>query len=194
MKKNKELWKDIEGYKGLYQVSNLGRIKRLETTLLYKGKYPRNWKEKILTQNTNNAGYKKCHLSKDGKAKTPSVHRLVALAFIENVLVLPCVNHLDGNKENNSADNLEWCSYKENTKHAIESGLMGVDGFENPSAKLDINEVNRIKRLYRTGKFSQRKLSIVFGVSQNTIKNVVKGNTYKNVFEQIAYRKEVPNE
>lgn len=185
MKNDEELWKDIEGYEGIYQISTLGRVKRLESTLLYKGKYPRKWREKLLSQNTTNAGYKKCHISKDGKTKTPNIHRLVASAFIDNSLGLPCVNHLDGNKENNSADNLEWCSYKENTKHAIESGLMGVDGFENPSAKLDRNEVNRIKRLYRTGKFSQRKLSIVFGVSQNTIKNVVKGNTYKNVFEQI---------
>lgn len=175
-----ETWKDIEGYENVYQISSMGRVKRLETNLLYKGKYPRKWKEKILKQNTTKAGYKKCHLSKDGKSKTPNVHRLVALSFVDNFFNLPCVNHLDGNKENNSTENLEWCSYKENTKHAIENGLMGVYGTENPSAKLDRNKVNSIKSLYITGDFTHKKLSIVFGVSANTIKNVVNGNTYKS--------------
>lgn len=116
-----EEWKDIEGYEGLYQVSSLGRIKSLNhyasngvTTVLYKGK--------VLSQTTHN-GYMIAHLSKNNVIKTVSVHRLVAEAFVKNPLNKSHVNHKDGNKSNNIASNLEWCTPRENLVHALETGL-----------------------------------------------------------------------
>lgn len=101
-----EEWRPIEGYEGLYEVSNMGRIKSLKFD-----------KEKILSQCRIKNGYLYVALCKNGKMKTYKVHRLVAQAFLENPSNLPCVNHIDENKVNNYVDNLEWCSYKYNSNH-----------------------------------------------------------------------------
>ena len=106
-----EIWKDIEGYEGLYQVSNLGRIKSLER--IVKGQH---FEEKIMKLQNNKWGYKFICLSKNGKRKYPMVHRLVAKAFIANPDNLPFVGHLDDipSKENNTIGNLYWTTTKEN--------------------------------------------------------------------------------
>ena len=123
-----EVFKDVLGYEGLYQVSNYGRVKSLERKnifycVLRKEYLERPVKEKILSFNKNNNGYLQVCLTKNGKYCTRSVHRLVAEAFISNPNNLPQVNHKDGNKENNKVDNLEWCTAKENSRHAIKTGL-----------------------------------------------------------------------
>lgn len=181
-----ETWKDIVGYESVYQISNFGRVKRLGTTLMYKGKYPRNWKEKIISQNKTNSGYKKCRLSKEGKTKTHNIHRLVAKSFISNPLDLPCVNHIDGNKENNASSNLEWCTHKENSQHALDTGLMAKYGEKTANAKLKNADVTKIKELYLNGKFNQYQLADMFGVTQPTIGNAIRGDTYKNVHVDFA--------
>ena len=116
-----EIWKDIKGYEGLYQVSNLGNVKSLDHISsdghLYKGK--------MLNPKGNKLGYKRIHVSKYGKAEWLSVHRLVAEAFIRK----PCseydiVNHLDNNPSNNRASNLEWTTYKGNMQWAAAQGRM----------------------------------------------------------------------
>lgn len=104
-----EIWKPIQGYEDLYEVSNLGRVRRTELLTFWKhnGKQP----------------YYMVGLSKNSKSKKCLVHRLVAEAFIPNPSNLPQVNHKDGNVHNNSVDNLEWCTNAENTKHAYENYL-----------------------------------------------------------------------
>ena len=107
-----EQWKDIKNYEGIYQASNLGRVKRL-----YK-----NGKEKILTQRMQN-GYMVVDLCIRGQRKNLKVHRLIAEAYIINPLGKPCVNHKNGIKTDNKIENLEWCTYSENIKHAYKTGL-----------------------------------------------------------------------
>lgn len=112
----REIWKAISGFEGLYEVSDLGNVKRLEIEgKTGTGNYGR--KERILSKHTNNKGYELVDLFKDGKVFQSLVHRLVALAFLENPDNMPEVNHKDENKRNNSSDNLEWCTHKYNMNY-----------------------------------------------------------------------------
>lgn len=105
-----EIWKDIKGFEGLYQVSNLGRVKSLK-------------KDIIMKPSKHREGYLYYILRKQGR-KTFKAHRLVAITFIPNPESKPEVNHKDGNKKNNSADNLEWLTRSENAIHAKENNLI----------------------------------------------------------------------
>ena len=128
-----EVWKDIEGYEGKYQVSNLGRVKSLS--------FSHTNQEKVLKGTPSNWGYLKVELYSNGKGKIFYIHRLVANAFIPNPETKSQVNHIDGNKTNNVASNLEWCSPGENQSHAIKHGLRepspmtGRKGKLNPNSK-----------------------------------------------------------
>lgn len=111
-----EEWRDIKDYKGLYQVSNLGRVKRM-FGFTSNG---RRWNSKILQQafyQSNNSGYYNVFLCKNGKTKRYLVHRLVAQAFIPNPDNLPQINHKDENTKNNCVDNLEWCTCQYNVSY-----------------------------------------------------------------------------
>ena len=104
-----EVWKDIEGYEGLYQVSNLGNVKS----------FPRHGTRTnqvfFLSQSKDSKGYMRVWLSNGKVQKNFKVHRLVASAFVENPNNLPQVNHKDENKQNNNANNLEWCDNRYNS-------------------------------------------------------------------------------
>lgn len=114
-----EIWKDVVGYKGLYKVSNLGEIKSLN----YRG----SGKPAILNQTKSKSGYMHVPLCKDGKPKCCRVHRLVAEAFVPNPSHLPEVNHIDENKANNRADNLEWCDRLYNSQYSNNVAVEQLD-------------------------------------------------------------------
>ena len=103
-----EIWKDIEGYEGLYQVSSMGRVKSLER-MKWGGKGYYKAPEKILEGVDNGHGYLQVQLCKDGNREQPLVHVLVATAFLDNADNLPEVNHKDEDKTNNCVENLEYC-------------------------------------------------------------------------------------
>lgn len=104
-----EEWKPVVGYDGLYQVSNMGRVKSLSNEFSRK--------EKILRQGKNKYGYLVVNLCKEGKRKNFTVHRLVGNAFLENPSNLLMINHKDEDKTNNCVDNLEWCTNSYNQKY-----------------------------------------------------------------------------
>lgn len=104
-----EIFKDITGFNGNYQVSNLGNVKSLN--------YHRTGKEMLLSPGVSTSGYLMVILCKDGKMESHNIHRLVAEAFLPNPNGYPCINHRNECKQDNSVDNLEWCSYKYNNTY-----------------------------------------------------------------------------
>ena len=112
-----EIWKDIEGYEGLYQVSNLGRVKHLSTFKIdTRG---REWRtpERLLVPILNYNGYYRINLCKDGKSKRLYLHRLVASAFIPNTQHLPCIDHINTTRTDNSISNLRWVTHRGNMRN-----------------------------------------------------------------------------
>ena len=135
-----EVWADIQGYENKYQVSNLGNVRSLN--------YHRERKAKIMTAKLSR-GYKVIGLRKDGVKKFFSVHRLVADAFIPSEDKTLQINHKNLNKEDNSVENLEWVSPKENTIHAIVNGR-----FKNSANKLRAANEKRKIPLIAINKFT----------------------------------------
>lgn len=120
-----EQWKSIRNYEGLYEVSSLGRIRSISRKkkvniknnefVVHKGR--------VLKQSLKRNGYYSFDASKDGKAKTITVHRMIAEAFIPNPDNKPCINHKNAIKTDNRIENLEWVTYKENSEHASDMDL-----------------------------------------------------------------------
>lgn len=117
-----EEWRDIPNYEGLYQVSNLGRVKSLDRIVAFKDGRMCKYKGRILSPGTVRGGYQAAHLSKNTSYETKAVHRLVAEAFIPNPKKLPEINHRDRDVTNNNVTNLEWCTrlYNANYDGAVE--------------------------------------------------------------------------
>lgn len=122
-----EVWKDIEGYEGKYQVSNTGQVRSLN--------YRRSGESKLLKQDTTNNGYKRVYLSKNGENKRYLIHRLVAMTFIPNPDNLPIVNHKDEDKTNNNVNNLEWCTHEYNMNYGTRNERVGKKKREQMTGK-----------------------------------------------------------
>ena len=112
-----EIWKDYKDYEGLYQASNLGRMRSLDRWVKSKSGSVRLCKGKILKLCTDKYGYLNVSLHKNNKVKTYLVHRIIAETFLPNTDNLPCVNHKDENPLNNVVSNLEWCTYSYNNSY-----------------------------------------------------------------------------
>lgn len=164
-----EIWKDVPNYEGLYQVSNLGRVKSNHNG---KGHKP-----KVLTNIPRN-GYVSVILCKNKSQKNVFVHRLVAKCFVPNPENKPCVNHIDGNKSNPCASNLEWCTQKENISHAIKNGLFNPN--KNYLVSKKKRATNPIYQFDKNGNFikkwnSCRDICDYFGIKDNHIYDCISG-------------------
>ena len=122
---DKEEWRDIAGYEGLYQVSNMGRVKSLERTVTRKNGRKLSVKEWILKPETIHNGYLRVALEDSGKRKRFLIHRLVCEAFLENPKNKPEVNHINEDKSDNRACNLEWVTKEENINHGTRNARVG---------------------------------------------------------------------
>lgn len=174
-----ELWKDIEGYEGLYQVSNLGRIK----SILFRNNICTKEREKIINAETNKRNRQYISLYKNGKRKNIAVHRLVAKAFIPNPNNLPQVNHIDGNPKNNNIKNLEWCSASYNMKHAYINNLSKLKEYNKKNSKAIIrNDGKKYNNSYDASKELMVSVCSIRDVLKGRIKSC-KGYTFKYLNE-----------
>lgn len=130
-----EIWKDIPGYEGYYQASNLGNIRSLSRIVRYKNSGIRKYPGKRLSAEKMKDNYQRVVLMKEGVKTKFRIHRLVAMAFIPNLNNKPFINHIDGNKSNNVVDNLEWCTASENIVHADKHGLRNMSNYTSSRSK-----------------------------------------------------------
>ncbi|QMW05320.1 NUMOD4 domain-containing protein [Spirosoma foliorum] len=177
-----EVWKDIPGYEGRYQASNLGRIKSLARVAVMggHGQCFKEVKEKVLNPGIHkSSGYRFVGLN-GRKTKTP-VHRAIAKTFIPNPDNKPFINHIDGNKINNRVENLEWCTAKENVRHAIAMGLTNVSGVNQPTAQINDDIVRQMRAMYKETNMTYREIANHFGVIRQLAERVITGYTWKHV-------------
>lgn len=174
-----EVWRDIEGYEGLYQISNKGRVK----SLTFRNGTTYRLKEKILSPTNNGKGYLIIGLCKNTKRKNFYIHRLVAETFLDNKKKLKEINHIDCDTHNNCVDNLEWCDRSYNLKYSYEIGnhkapmsWKGKTGYEHPVSK-EINQYDLDDNYIKTyGSASQA--SKLTGICYESVKKVARGAQY----------------
>lgn len=175
-----EQWKNIVELDGYYAVSNMGRVKRLSRFIEktnHRNQKKVFWDGRVLKQKIDN-GYFRIDLCKDGVKKCFSVHRLVATAFIKNPKNLPNINHKDFDRKNNRVENLEWCTQKENVRHAIKNGRVGDScGSKHWNSKLNTNQVIEIVK----SKLKPKILAKKYDVCVNTIYDIKNGRRRSSI-------------
>ena len=168
---------DVDGYERLYAVNRYGDIFCYPKNRGLRGSTPAKLMKKSYTQ----YGYQRAYLRKDRKTHFVHAHRLVAQAFLPNPAELPLVHHKDNDKRNNKVDNLEWVSCSTNLKKAYYDGLNYVSAKQknasvSKSRKLSYQQAEGIRRLYDSGKYTQRQLNEMFG---GDIPRLLRGDSYK---------------
>lgn len=169
MEVEEEIWKDVTGYNGRYKISNKGRLMSLvrPNVIIKYGKL-------------NSDGYNCTSLMIGGVRKFYTVHRLVAIHFIENPNNYEIVNHLNGIKTDNRAENLEWCTTQQNTEHAVKNNLLPF-GENNHRSKLTKQIVLEIRRKYIPTLYTQRMLAKEFNISRSAINHVIHKRVWTRV-------------
>lgn len=189
-----EIWKDVVGYEGIYQVSNTGKVKSLGRMVEY---WSSRWEcnvsrwvnEKLLTPCNNQFGYPVVHLrnSSEGKSNKCLVHRLLAIAFIPNNENKPAINHKNGCKTDYSLSNLEWVTDKENTHHAIALGLIvppknlsPMRGEGHVGSKLTANQVLGIREMRNSG-YLYRDIAKAYDIHLMTVGKICRKVSWKHI-------------
>jgi len=183
MENQEEIWVDIAELNCQYQISNKGNLRgkeRIAKSSIQKSGF-RVIAPKAKAVQDNGNGYKQIYVQIERKRILLYVHRIVAKYFIDNPLGKNEVNHKDGNKANNHVENLEWCSKKENVKHAIDLGLI-KKGEKVYCSKLTESNVLAIRRLFRINPmFNKSKVASKFNVKDTTIHKIIKNQRWKHI-------------
>jgi hypothetical protein len=183
-----EVWKDIKDYEGIYQVSNFGNVKSLDREVAPNNRVPYWRKGKICKQSKSNLGYMTVGFTVNTIKVNKYVHRLVAEAFIANMNDYPQVNHIDCDKTNNRMYNLEWCTNSQNHIHATKNGLnklhlhrVAYSGEKNGRSLLTKEQVLEIKQKYIPYKYSAKKLSKEYNVSESCITHILNNTSWQKI-------------
>ena len=158
-----EIWMPVKNHETYCKISNYGNVRSIRTGKLRK-----------LQKHSD--GYYCLIFYINNKSHIKYLHRLIAETFIPNPNNLPEVNHIDGNKLNNSIDNLEWCTHRQNIIHAYKNQL--INHSYGITAKLNKNDVNEIRKLYPS--HTQLELSKIFNISKSQIQRIVNNKSWKN--------------
>lgn len=176
-----EEWRDIRGFEGYYQVSNLGRVRSLNRTITCSLGKSFKKKGKVLSMNKfSSSGYRICMLTKGKIRENKFFHRLVCQAFLPNPENKPFVNHIDNDKLNNNITNLEWSTPMENTTHAKNIGVI-KNGLDHYCSKLSTSDVKDIYYLAIKGELSQKEIARLYGISQSGVSNIKNNKIWKSV-------------
>lgn len=175
-----ELWKAIKGYEGIYEISSEGRVKSLARTTRGRSDSIIHRAEKILKLNPGSRGYLQIFLSKNCKDTSYRVSRLVALAFVPKVKGKNYVDHINGDKLDNRAVNLRWCTLKENNQFAAGEQNLSRRGSAHGMSVLTEELIPKIRARHREGA-NPCQIAREFGVSRKAIRDVLAGNTWRHV-------------
>lgn len=178
-----EKWKPVIGYEGLYEVSSRGRVRSL-TRRVHGGRV--GWSDRIVAGQTMKPsrkinGYMQITFCDNGRNSTQTIHATVAAAFLGRRPNGMQVNHIDGDKLNNAASNLEYVTAKENVRHAFECGLSTCKGEMHPNSKLTTDQVREIRRRYAAGGVSHYDLADEYPVNRPTIGKILSGKMWGHV-------------
>lgn len=174
-----EIWKDVDGYEGRYEISSNGRLKSVCRTVECRKDVFITKKERILKPFDSGRGYLKYKLSFNGE-KTISAHRLVANAFLKNNSNKSQVNHINGIKNDNRVDNLEWATASENVVHSLNNKLkISQKGSEHGMSKLTEKDVLEIRKIGRTK--TLKEIAIIYDVDMSLISSILLNKIWKHV-------------
>lgn len=169
-----EEWLPVPGYDGLYEVSNLGRVRSYHNFGFGRKKEP-----KLLKPTTDFYGYLQVTLCNNSVHEQTKVHKIVALAFLGVNPGGMQIDHINGNKEDNRAENLEWVTPKENTLRSVTTGLKPT-GERHGMHKLTQSAVDEIRKLYKTGQYSHRQLGEMFGISHCVAGKIIRNEAWRD--------------
>lgn len=177
----KEIFKVIPNTNGIYFASNLGTVKSIDHKVLHSNSVVRIQFGRVLKPQICKKGYAQVSIKMNGKLINTGVHRLVALAFIQNTNNYPQVNHINCKKLDNTVKNLEWCTNKQNNSHAIKNNLMRPNyGEKHHMAKLKNEDVFLIINRINKGE-TITKISKEYSMSTTAISNIYHRKTYINL-------------
>lgn len=173
-----EIWKPIKNYEGIYEVSNLGRIKTLER--VYLSAIQRYQKEQIISQRINHKGYLIVALNKNKKV-TKTTHRIVCESFhADTYFENATVNHINQNKLDNNASNLEWVTIKENIQD-YRKKVNNYVGINHPMARLSEKDVKNIREEYENTKIFQKDLAKKYKITQVMISKIITRKAWNHI-------------
>lgn len=178
MSDTQEIWVDIKNYEGKYQISSKGRVKSLAREVSHVG-FSYRLPERVLSSWCGTTSlYGRVRLYRGGVGTKFTVHRLVAQHFLPDWDPTLEINHIDGNRYNNAADNLEMCTHQRNMEHAIAGGLKNDYGERSRNAKLTNAQAEEIRKEYHAGGIPQKTLAARYGVCRQTVSAIIRYKKY----------------
>lgn len=164
-----EIWKKIIGFEKQYEISSIGNLRSIDRLVNHYRGGKRLYKGSIKNTRLNDKGYYRCNLKKDGKRYDFTIHRLVAIAFLDKAENKEIINHINGIKSDNRIENLEWCTASENVIHAVKERLI----------KTKLTDIQVLEIL--NSNLSNRKLAKIYGVSSTISWRIKNKKAYKHL-------------